>query len=70
MKDFESITEKELLYAAYHNLLDKWYKEVERNNKHKELYDRNSEICIHHIEKLDTQLEEIHARLLEIEHAE
>lgn len=70
MKNFESITEKELLYTAYHNLLDRLYEEDERNNKHKELYGRNSVICVDRILKLDMQLKEIQDRLLEIEHAE
>ena len=69
MKDFESITEKQLLYAAYHNLLDILLKE-DRNERYKMIYGNDNKITARRIDRLTRQTDEIHARILEIENAE
>ena len=70
MKDFESITEKQLLYAAYYNLLDILLKEEDRNERYKMIYGNDNKITARRIDRLTRQTDEMHARILEIENAE
>ena len=67
MKDFESITEKELLYAAYYHLLDILLREEKTNERHKINFGDDNIVSKRRIEKLTKQTDEIHARIIEIE---
>jgi hypothetical protein len=65
MKNFNSITEKDILYYAYHGIMEK----LDKEQKHLEAHS-TSQIAPARIEKYNKQLAEIHARIIEIEHAE
>lgn len=70
MKDLKTITEKDLLYAAYYHLSEIWHREEELNDGYRKLHNEDSEIFQQRTAKLKKQLEEINDRILEIEHAE
>lgn len=67
MKEFETLTELELLNLAYDTLLDRWYKETKFletcPNKHNTIAEARIKRC-------DAKMDELHARILELETAE
>lgn len=67
MTTFEHITEKEILYAAYHNLLERYGVEEKINQATRAEHGRDNRISVHRMKQLDIQLDEIHTRILELE---
>ena len=65
MKTFEHITEKEILYHAYHTILDRLIKEREILE-----LNPNAPIAKYRVEKYQKQCNELHNRILEIERKE
>lgn len=70
MKQFESLTEKEILTAAYDSILARWAHQIETNENFKAANGRECHISKHWIEKYSKQLDELHAAILELEQAE
>lgn len=66
MKNFETITEQEILRIAWSELLNRITREEERNEKFKKEYKRTNSICEYRIKKLNEQANEIYERMLEI----
>lgn len=69
MKAFTTITDKEILYAAYYHTLDLYLK---KQDLHDKCHERNAP---HHIteywmNKYHAQLDELHQAILEIERSE
>lgn len=67
MKNFETITEYEILNLAWIELLKSYIKEEERNDQFKKEYGRPNQICEYRLKKLDEQINEIHSKIIEIE---
>lgn len=65
MKEFTTITEKELLQAAWYNLIARWSKEDDILEK-----DPDNSIAKSRSKKLEAQCDELRTRILEIEQAE
>lgn len=67
MKDFKTITEHEILTMAWLELLEKIWREENRNEQFKKEYGRPCKISEYHIKRYREQSDEIHDRILEIE---
>lgn len=67
MKEFETITEYQLLRLAYGSLLERITREEEINERTKKDLGRDNRICQHRLKTYNEQFEEIRARILEIE---
>lgn len=67
MKEFTTITHKQILYEAYENILSKFCKENDRNEAFNKQHGRNNSISAHRIEIYNKQLEELHEAILECE---
>lgn len=67
MTTFKHITEKEILYAAYYNLLERYSAEEKINQATRAERGRDNRISVHRMKQLDLQLDEIHNRILELE---
>ena len=61
MKQFETLTELEILNAAYANILEKWSRKVDQNQE------RPNKITQYWIDKYNKQLAELHAEILKLE---
>ena len=66
MKEFKTISELEILYNAWLHLLSKWTKESERKRE-KESANPNTDISKARCERLMSQIDEVHERILELE---
>lgn len=66
MKAFTTITELDILYHAYHHILDLWLKSEENYSKSILAGNPNS-ITKYHRDRYHAQLEELHASILELE---
>jgi len=66
MKNFTTLTELEILYAAYSTILANWVRSSDRNQ---ELIDNNlpNNIEKHRLDKYNEQLAELHAEILKLE---
>lgn len=67
MKNFETITEYEILEMAWIELITRYAKEEERNEQFKKEYGRPDQICEYRLKKIDEQANEIHSRMIEIQ---
>ena len=67
MKDFKTITEYQLLYLVYQSLLERISHEQEINEITKKARGKDNRICQSRLKMYNEQLEEIRARILEIE---
>lgn len=67
MKKFESISEKEILDAAYITILDRWLRRIDKNREYREKHGKESKIGTYWIEKYRAQLDELHDAICEIE---
>lgn len=67
MKDFETITEYEILEMAWVELITRFAKVEERNEQFKKEYGRPNQIYEYRLKKLNEQAEEIHRRMIEIQ---
>lgn len=70
MKAFTTITDLQILHEAYFSILDKYFREHERNEEFKREHGRSSAISDRWIEVYDKQLDELHEAILEIERQE
>ena len=68
MKKFGSISEYEILIHAYYHIMDKWLKRIEANDEFKKEYGRENRIDRYWIDKYNTQMNELHDAICEIEH--
>ena len=66
MKKFKTLTELELLNAAYAHILVQWTRKADQNQ---ELIEKNlpNDITKYWLNKYDEQLAELHAEILELE---
>ena len=69
MKNFTTISEKELLHAAYDTILSRWVKHIEHNEKYQKEHGIRSEIDKHWIGVYEKQLDELHAEIVRLEQA-
>lgn len=69
MKNFKTITELEILYAAYHQILEIWITESERNERLKHDGIPNK-ITQHRVNKLRAQLDELNEEIIRMEQSE
>mgnify|MGYP004541323955 CR=1 FL=1 len=67
MKDFETITEYEILIMAWEELMNRYVKKEEKNNQFKIEYGRTNEIYEYQLKKLNEKIKEIEKRIIEIE---
>lgn len=67
MKDFNTITEYQILYLVYHSLLERISHEEEINERTKKEIGRDNRICQSRLKMYNEQLEEIRERIIEIE---
>lgn len=67
MKDFETVTEYEILNMVWAEILCKIIKEEEMNKEFKKKYNKPNEISEYRLKKLNKQAEEIKKRLIEFE---
>lgn len=67
MKKFESISEKEILDAAYITILDRWLRRIDKSREYREEHGKESKIDTYWIEKYRAQLDELHDAIREIE---
>lgn len=70
MKEFSTITEKEILELAYRALLDKVVKEYGIADEYKVKHGREDKLAITRAQKYEKQADEILDRLFELELAE
>ena len=68
MRKFESISEYEILKHAYYHIMDRWLKRIEKNDEFKKEHGRENRIDLHLIDKYNTQMNELHDAICEIEH--
>ena len=69
MKTFKTLTELEILYAAYHQILEKWVAESERNDRLKHDGIPNK-INQYRVDKLQAQLDELNEAIIRLEQNE
>ena len=69
MTNFTTITELQILYAAYHQILEKWVAESERNDRLKHDGIPNK-ITQYRVNKLQAQLDELHEEIVRLEQNE
>ena len=69
MKQFTTITELQILYDAYHAILDRWVK-AEKDYSKSILEGSPNEIAKGRRDKYNAQLAELHEAILDIERAE
>ena len=69
MTKFTTITELQILYAAYHQILEKWVAESERNDRLKHDGIPNK-ITQYRVNKLQAQLDELHEEIVRLEQNE
>ena len=69
MTSFTTITEFQILYAAYHQILEKWVAESERNDRLKHDGIPNK-ITQYRVNKLQAQLDELHEEIVRLEQNE
>lgn len=67
MKRFESISEKEILDAAYITILDRWLRRIDNSREYRVEHGKESKIDTYWIEKYRAQLDELHDAICEIE---
>lgn len=67
MKNFETITEYEILSMAWIELINRYTKEEEKNDQFKKEHGRPNQICEYRLKKLNEQIDEIHSRIIEIQ---
>ena len=67
MKEFNTITEHQILYLVYHSLLERISNEEEINKRTKKEIGRDNIICQSRLKVYNEQLEEIRERIIEIE---
>lgn len=67
MKEFKTITEYQLLYLVYQSLLERISQEEEINERAKKERGKDNRICQSRLKMYNEQLEEIRARIIEIE---
>lgn len=69
MTNFTTITELQILYAAYRHILEKWIAESDRNERmNREGIPNN--ITQYRINKLQSQLVELHKAIVRLEQNE
>ena len=66
MTNFTTITELQILYAAYHQILEKWIAESDRNDRLKHDGTPNK-ITQYRVDKLQAQLDELHEAIVKLE---
>ena len=66
MTNFTTLTELEILYAAYHQILEKLVAESERNDRLKHDGIPNK-ITQHRVDKLQAQLDELNEAIIRME---
>lgn len=69
MKNFKTLTELEILYAAYHQILEIWTAESETNERMKQKGIPNK-ITQYRINKHRAQLDELKEAIVRIEQSE
>ena len=69
MTNFTTITELQILYAAYHQILEKWVAESERNDRLKHDGIPNK-IAQYQVNKLQAQLDELNEEIVRLEQNE
>lgn len=69
MTNFTTITELQILYAAYHQILEQWSTESERNERLKHEGIPNK-IAQHRVNKLQAQLDELNEAIVRLEQSE
>ena len=69
MTNFTTITELQILYAAYHQILEKWVYESEHNDRLKHDGIPNK-ITQYRVNKLQAQLDELHEAIIRMEQSE
>lgn len=67
MKDFETITEYEVLKMMYRDLLERIIKDENIIAQYRIDYQKNPHITTKRLKKLNEQLEEVRERIIEIE---
>ncbi len=67
MKEFNTITEYQILYLVYNSLLERIAHEEEINERTKREIGRDNRICKSRLKMYNEQLEEIRERIIEIE---
>lgn len=67
MENFTCITEKEILNAAYHHILDRWVKRIENNERYQKEHGCSNKIDKHWIDTYGKQLDELHAAIIRLE---
>lgn len=68
MKEFETITEYQLLYIACHELLRRIDDEEKKNKRFFAENGRQNRICLNRVKMYTEQFNEIRERIMEIEH--
>ena len=69
MTKFTTITELQILYAAYHQILEKWVAESEHNDRLKHDGIPNK-ITQYRVNKLQAQLDELNEEIVRLEQNE
>ena len=69
MTSFTTITELQILYAAYHQILEQWATESERNDRLKHEGIPNK-ITQYRLNKLQAQLDELNEAIIRMEQSE
>lgn len=68
MNTFTTITEKELLNAAYYHILQKWVNHIDRNEEYQKAHNgKSNSIDKHWIDAYSKQLDELHEAILKLE---
>ena len=67
MKEFETVTEYEIIRYALYALIDRIHSEEEKHEKHKKEYGHPSEVYESMIEEHRKQFNELYRRFVEIE---
>ena len=65
--NFKTISDYEIVYAAYSRILDRWAKEIQHKEK-LNAEGKPAPIADYWIEKTAGQIEELHAWILKYEH--
>jgi hypothetical protein len=69
MTNFTTLTELQILNAAYTNILERWVTESERNDRLK-LNGKPNRITQSRVDKLRAQIDELHEAILKLEQSE
>ena len=67
MKEFNTITEYQILYLVYNSLFERIAHEEEINERTKREFGRDNRRCKRRLKMYNEQLEEIRERMIEIE---